>query len=141
MPRSVLIADDNEIVRKVMRQFFRTLPDWRVTGEAADGVQAIEKATELKPDLILLDVSMPQLNGIETASVLRKAMPHVHIILFTMFDDSVGSRLSTAAGVDLVVPKAEGLEGLVKSLQRLMGASGIMNSTPERQEPDTAEQS
>ena len=122
---SVLIVDDNLMVRKVMRHFFETLPDWKVGGEAEEGAEAVKKAAELKPDLILLDFSMPNMNGVEAASVLKKMLPDVHIIVFTIFDDALGSSLVSAVGVDLVVPKAEGLTGLVKAIQRLMGTDGM----------------
>ena len=65
---------------------------------------------------------MPEMNGIETASVLKKSLPDVRIIVFTLFDDAVGSRLGVAAGVDLIVPKADGLTGLVYAVDRLLGA-------------------
>ncbi len=123
---SVLIVDDNQMVRKVMRHFFETLPDWKVGGEAEEGAEAVQKAAELKPDLILLDFSMPNMNGIEAASVLKKMLPDVHIIVFTIFDDALGSSLVSAVGVDLVVPKADGLTGLAKAIQRLMGTDGMM---------------
>jgi len=122
---SVLIVDDNQMVRNVMRHFFETLPDWKVGGEAKEGAEAVQKAAELKPDLILLDFSMPNMNGIEAASVLKKMLPDVHIIDFTIFDDALGSSLVSAVGVDLVVPKAEGLTGLEKAIQRLMGTDGM----------------
>ena len=120
MPSSVLIVDDNPMVRLVMRRFFETQPGWNVGGEASDGAGAIQKAAELKPTLILLDFSMQNMNGIEAASVLKKMLPDVHIIMFTRFDDVLGSSLVSAAGVDLVVPKSEGLTGLVKVIQPLM---------------------
>ncbi len=123
---SVLIVDDNQMVRNVMRHFFETLPDWKVGGEAKEGAEAVQKAAELKPDLILLDFSMPNMNGIEAASVLKKMLPDVHIIVFTIFDDALGSSLVSAVGVDLVVPKAEGLTGLEKAIQRLMGTGGMI---------------
>jgi DNA-binding NarL/FixJ family response regulator len=120
MPKTVLLVDDHQTVRKVICDFFETLEDWEISGEAANGPQAIQKAMELKPDLILMDLSMPRLNGIETASVLKNMLPGVRIILFTMFDCELGSRLSSAVGVELVVPKSEGLTGLVKALNHLM---------------------
>ena len=123
---SVLIVDDNQMVRNVMRHFFETLPEWKVGGEAKEGAEAVQKAAELKPDLILLDFSMPNMNGIEAASVLKKMLPDVHIIVFTIFDDALGSSLVSAVGVDLVVPKAEGLTGLEKAIQRLMGTGGMI---------------
>ena|ERR1700676_748975 len=120
MASSVLIVDDNQMVRKVVRHFFESLPDWKVGSEAGEGAEAVRKAAELKPNLILLDFSMPNMNGIEAASVLKKMLPDVHIIMFTRFDDVLGSSLVSAAGVDLVVPKSEGLTGLVKVIQPLM---------------------
>ena len=122
MSKSVLIVDDSQVVREVMRDFFETQADWKVGGEAGDGVEAIQKARELKPDLILLDFSMPKMNGLEAASVLKKMLPNVHIIAFTMFADALGSKLSSA--VDLVVPKAEGLTVLAKAVQSLLGTAG-----------------
>jgi DNA-binding NarL/FixJ family response regulator len=143
MSRSVLIADDNEVVRKAIRLFFQTLTDWNIRGEAGDGMEAIEKARTLNPDLILLDFSMPHLNGLQAAAVLRKMLPETKIIVFTMFDDALGSRISSAVGVDLVVPKAKGLPFLLESIQRLMGTSGLINGTPHtgRQEPSGTDQS
>jgi DNA-binding NarL/FixJ family response regulator len=124
MPNSVLIVDDNPVVRSAMRDLFESWTDWKIGGEAEDGVEAIRKAVELKPDLVLLDVSMPRLNGIEAASILKKMFPDVQIVVFTMFDDSLGSTLRSAVGVDLVVPKAEGLNGLVKAVNLLMAIGG-----------------
>jgi DNA-binding NarL/FixJ family response regulator len=130
MSSSVLIVDDNQMVRKVVRRFFETLPDWTVGGEAGDGAEAVQKAAELKPDLILLDFSMPTMNGIEAASALKKLLPDVHIIVFSMFDDALSSSLISAVGVDLVVPKAEGLTGLVKAVENIMGIK--VQATPDR---------
>ena len=124
MPMSVLIADDSQAVRNAMRDYFETLTDWRIGGEAKDGTEAIQKALALKPELIILDCSMPNMNGLEAASVIRKLLPNVHIIVFTMFDDAVGERLSTATGVDLIIPKTEGLTVLVKAVQQFVGAAG-----------------
>jgi two-component system response regulator NreC len=123
---SVLIVDDSQIVRKVMRNFFETLTDWKIAGEASDGTVAIQKAVELKPDLILLDFSMPNMNGIESASVLKKALPDVHIILFTAFDEHLGSKLSATVGVDVVVSKSDGLTGLIKAVQGFLGTAGLI---------------
>jgi DNA-binding NarL/FixJ family response regulator len=93
MPQSILIVDDSEIIRNLMRHFLETRTDWNVAGEARDGADAIRKASELHPDLILLDFSMPNTNGIEAASVLKKMMPDDSIVMFTMFSDSLGSVL------------------------------------------------
>ena|ERR1700722_546367 len=126
MPSSVLIADDSHIVRKVIRNFFETLTDWKIAGEASDGTEAIQKAVELKPDLILLDFSMPNMNGIEAASVLKKALPDVYIVVFTAFDEHLGSKLRSVVGVDVFVSKSDGLTGLIKAIQGFMGTAGLI---------------
>jgi DNA-binding NarL/FixJ family response regulator len=103
-----------------MRNFFEKLTDWEIADEAADGAEAIQKAMELKPDLILLDLCMPRLNGIEAASILKKMLPNSYIVVFTLFDEVLGSKLVDAAGVDLIVPKAEGLTYLVKTVHQIV---------------------
>jgi DNA-binding NarL/FixJ family response regulator len=135
MPKSVLIVDDSDALRGAMRDFFETLTDWTVGGEAKDGTEAVQKALALKPDLIILDCSMPNMNGLEAASVIKKILPTVFIIVFTLFDDALGARLSSAAGVDLIIPKAEGLTGLVKAVQKFMGMSGPIGLQPKAARP------
>jgi two-component system nitrate/nitrite response regulator NarL len=143
MPKSVLIVDDSEVVRKIMRHFLETKTDWKIAGEAADGADAIRAARELSPDLILLDFSMPTMNGVEAASVLKKVVPDVRIAMFTMFSDSLGAVLSSSVGVDLIIPKAEGLTNLVQSVQRLMDGATQSNNSVEvsRQDPKTEKRS
>lgn len=142
MPMSVLIVDDSDAVRIAMRDFFETLTDWKIAGEARDGTEAVQKALELKPELIILDCSMPNMNGLEAASIIRKVLPTVHIIVFTMFDDALGARLSSAAGVDLIISKAEGLTALVKAVQHFveMGGSIKRKTGAPHQLPSAAEQ-
>ena len=94
MSKRILIADDGDAVRQVIRAFFEARTDLEVCGEAADGADVIDKAKELKPDLILLDLAMPMMNGVEAASVIRGLMPQVPIVLYTMYDDAVGKSLA-----------------------------------------------
>ena len=118
MAKCILIADDNDIVRSIIRFFLET-KGFEV-GEAADGVDAIEKAEQLKPDLIVLDVAMPKMNGVEAASLLKGLMPDVPIVWFTMYQELVGSSLTAAVGVDAVVSKPDGVSGLVECVQGLL---------------------
>jgi DNA-binding NarL/FixJ family response regulator len=111
-----------------MRHFLEAQTDWQIAGEAADGADAIKKATDLKPNLILLDFSMPTMNGIEAASVLKKMAPDACVVMFTMFSDSLGAVLNAAVGVDLIVNKVEGLGNLVQSVKRLMETAGQSKS-------------
>src|SRR5262249_6684248 len=118
-PRNSLIVDDNAAIRATVRSLIEEKTGLRVCGEAVDGLDAIEKARDLKPDLILLDLVMPKLNGATTASVLRRMMPRVPIILFTMYDDAA-DKLGAAVGVDMVVSKPDGIHNLVQKVHHLL---------------------
>jgi DNA-binding NarL/FixJ family response regulator len=116
MRKRVLIADDDLKVREAMKAFLAGGTDVEVCGEAANGLEAVEKARTLKPDLIVLDLAMPEMNGAEAASVLKKRMPKLPIIRFTMFGDNIGRYLTAATGVDLVVSKPDGVARLAESV-------------------------
>jgi CheY-like chemotaxis protein len=118
MAQCILIADDNDIVRSIIRFFLET-KGFEV-GEAADGVDAIEKAQQLNPDLIVLNVAMPRMNGVEAASVLKGMMPDVPIVWFTMYKELMGHSLTAAVGVDAVLFKPDGVGGLVECVQGLL---------------------
>ena len=120
MPKSILIADDHETTRSLIRSFMESKDGFKVCGEAVDGVDAIEKAKELKPDLIILDLAMPRMNGAAAASVLKRTMPNVPIILFTMYDEVMGKALAAAVRVDLVLAKPNGLHNMVAHVQDLL---------------------
>jgi two-component system, chemotaxis family, chemotaxis protein CheY len=120
--KQILIADDGTTVRQVIRTFLESRTGLKVCGEAVDGVDAIEKAKELKPDLILLDLAMPRMSGAEAATVLRSLMPEVPIVIFTMYDESVGRSLMTTLGVNAVLSKPDGLGNLATCVESLLGA-------------------
>ena len=87
MMRSVLIADDQESIRRLLCFLFSSQSDFEVCGEAENGQEAVEMAQLLHPDLILLDLSMPVMNGIEAAGELKRLMPMTPIIVFSGFSD------------------------------------------------------
>jgi len=118
-PRNILVVDDSEAVRTAIRTLIEDSQGLRVCGEAVDGLDAIEKIRDLKPDLILLDLAMPKLNGAVTATVIRRIMPKVPIILFTMYEDAA-DKLGEAVGVDLVIAKLDGIHNLVTKVHDLL---------------------
>lgn len=85
--KRILLADDHTILRSGLRLMLSTQPDWEVVGEAANGAETIEKCEQLQPNLILLDVSMPGLSGLDILPALRRAAPGVKILILTMHDD------------------------------------------------------
>jgi DNA-binding NarL/FixJ family response regulator len=86
VPRRILIADDNDMVRCGVTGILSSMTDWEVCGEAKDGSEALRKARELLPDLILLDISMPGQSGLEAARLLRQELPKVKIIIMSLHD-------------------------------------------------------
>jgi DNA-binding NarL/FixJ family response regulator len=123
MSKHILIVDDSDTCRKITRLFLESQLGFEVCGEAVDGVDAIEKARALKPDLVVLDLAMPRMNGVEVASVLRAMMPGVPIVLFTMYDDTVGRALALCAGANIVVSKPEGGWKLIECVRSLLQAA------------------
>jgi DNA-binding NarL/FixJ family response regulator len=123
MSKHILLVDDSDTCRKVTRLFLESQLGLEVCGEAVDGVDAIEKARALKPDLVVIDLAMPRMNGVEATSELRAMMPRVPIVLFTMYDDAVGRALALSAGANLVVSKPDGGWKLVESVQSLLQAA------------------
>ena len=120
MSKRILVADDSDTVRRVLRSYLAQ-HDLDVCGEAADGEDVIEKARELKPDLILLDVAMPRTNGIVVASVLKDMMPNVRIVLFTMYSEAVTRAFPhKGLAVDAVIAKSDGMSRLAECVQSLL---------------------
>jgi two-component system, chemotaxis family, chemotaxis protein CheY len=114
MPKSVLIVDDNPLVRRAVRGLF-TFDGFVVCGEAEDGAQAIEKAKQTRPDVIVLDFSMPVMDGLRAAKVLKQIMPHIPLILFTVDASSILEREALAAGIAAVVSKQDASDVVAKA--------------------------
>jgi DNA-binding NarL/FixJ family response regulator len=117
MPKQLLIADDSYLVRETIKNVLAGRTDIVVCGEASNGLEAVEKARTLKPDLVLLDLAMPEMNGAETASVLKMTVPGVRIIIFTMYSEKVGNYLTSALGIDAVLSKPDGMTALLNAVE------------------------
>ena len=122
--RSILLVDDRDFERFTIRAAIEGLTQFRVCGEASNGVEAIEKARELQPDLIVMDLAMPVMNGLEASALLKTALPEVPIILLTLYADQLKEPRS-AVGVATVLSKADGLASLLACLERMLGTSGV----------------
>jgi CheY-like chemotaxis protein len=120
--RSILLVDDGEFERTVIRSAVEGLTKFTICAEAADGVEGIRKALELKPDLVIMDLAMPMMNGAEAAMVLRNALPKVPIVLFTLYAEQLRGAISPGFGVTTILSKADGLGPLLKCLERLLAA-------------------
>jgi DNA-binding NarL/FixJ family response regulator len=101
----ILIVDDNEMVRRGVKQLLLNGPNYRVCGEAANGEEAVAKAKQLQPGLILLDISMPGSNGLEVAGVIRRELPLTKIIVMSHHDKTQLLPWALEAGADACVNK------------------------------------
>jgi len=117
MRKQILIADDQAAIRQAVKLVLSSTLDISDYREATNGREAVEIAEQTRPDLIILDIGMPQMDGITAAQHLKKSMPGVPIILFTMYD--VGSDRARQLGVDAVVSKA-GATALSKQVHSLL---------------------
>ena len=120
MPKRILLVDDNSIVRRQLRFYLETATGFEVSGEAINGRDAIEKAQELSPDLIILDFTMPVMNGLEAAKTLRAMMPEVPLILFTVHRSANLDSNASVAGINAVISKVEGVTALVDRVRSLL---------------------
>jgi DNA-binding NarL/FixJ family response regulator len=119
----ILIVDDNPLVRRCMRDLLEEQSGWIVCGEAENGQDGIDKALELHPDLILLDLVMPVMNGIEAARELKRLMPDTPLVMFTTYNNSHLTREALAVGVAAVAAKSDGAAALVSDIRYLFRAS------------------
>ena len=91
-PVSILIADDHEALRNSVRALLSSRPDWHVCADAVDGLDAVEKTKSLRPDIVLMDIAMPRMNGIEATRIIRREVPQTGVIVFSQNDPAIASR-------------------------------------------------
>ena len=113
----ILIVDDHPVVRHGLRNLLELQPGWEVIDEAADGMDALEKADRLNPDVILLDVSMPKMNGLEACRLIRKAVPASEILIVTQHDSPQMMREALEAGARGYVVKSNAGRDLLAAVE------------------------
>jgi len=113
----ILIADDHESMRSAVRSLVRMNPGWEICGEADDGREAVAKATELKPDLVLLDFKMPGANGIQAGSEICGAMPMTPILMYTLYKTPELEVAAKLVGIRQVIGKEGGAADLLAAIE------------------------
>ena len=116
---SILIADDHEVVRRGIRSLLHARPEWKICGEAATGRETIDKAKKLRPDLVLLDLTMPELDGLEAIPQILRACPDTKILVLTMHDSGEMATRALAAGASGLVLKSDAARDLVLAVQAI----------------------
>jgi DNA-binding NarL/FixJ family response regulator len=124
----ILIVDDSEEVRRDLRTVLQLMPDLEVMGEAIDGIEAVSLAEKLRPDVVLMDLRLPGLDGFEATEQIRKRGLAKGIIMLTIYDQPENRDRAARAGVDLFLEKGLGIEVLVSAI-RQVGRSRVQEAT------------
>jgi len=119
MSLRILLVDDHEVVRRGLTVLLRARPDWEVCGEASNGREAVEKAQKLNPDIVILDVGMPQLNGLEATRQIVKARPETRVLILTLHDSDTLVQEVLNAGARGFLLKSDASRDLVTAIEAL----------------------
>ena len=120
MPR-VLIVDDHAFIRRGVQTILQSFPEWELCGEAANGSDAVRLVNQLEPDVVLMDITMPGMNGLEATRIIHNSHPRVKIILLTLHESTEVLRSGFRAGASGYLLKADAEEELLKALQVVIG--------------------
>jgi len=124
LPHTILIVDDNATIRRSLRCWIEQESDWQVCGEAENGEVAVDKVKELHPDIVILDLQMPVMNGLEAARQITLLAPGTAMVMFTMYTGGQLLKDARAAGIADVVSKSDRLEDhLLASLKKVSARS------------------
>ena len=138
----ILLADDNQVILQLLRRLIESHAGWQVCGEAATGQEALARAIELRPDLLVLDFAMPGLNGLQVAEQISRACPNLPIILHTIHDFPEMIAEAKRVGIREVVSKGDTAARLLDTMESLLpekssavAAASALVSSPQ---PETA---
>jgi len=115
----ILLADDHGLVRRGARTILQAQQDWKVVGEAANGREALEKAVKLKPDVLVADISMPELDGIEVTRQIRESLPEIKVLVLTMHESEHMVRRALQSGANGYLLKSDIVEYLPKAVKAI----------------------
>ncbi len=118
-PLNILIVDDHEAVRSGLRTLLSS-SEWIISGEACDGLEAVEKARSIRPDLVLMDISMPRMDGIAATRIIQQEMPEAAVIIISQNDPKVAARQARDINARGYVSKSELSQSLVPMIRSLV---------------------
>ena len=133
----ILVADDHEVVRQGIRMILSARPQWEICGEAANGVEAVQMARELKPDAIIMDIAMPEMTGIEATREIAKLHLPAKVLIFTMHDSNTLGEYVRSAGASGYVVKSRAAHDLVAALEGLFTGGTFFDSVERASKAET----
>src|SRR5215469_4244164 len=117
MRNTVLIADDNAFIRTALYEIFEREPDFHVCAVVENGREAVEQACRLQPDLIVLDLAMPVMNGLDAARVLRQMLPNVPIIIYSSSANEISKQAAQSIGISGLISKSDRVSVLIATVR------------------------
>ncbi len=130
MPTTILIVDDNQGVRNVLTRILQKGQEFRVVGEAEDGSEALELARALSPDLILMDLAMPRVNGLEATRRIKVERPGTKVIILTRYEEDAYRQAATQSGADAFLSKGTRLAELLATIRQVVQAGPNREAAP-----------
>lgn len=121
MPVTILIVDDDQGFREMVKRLLEREPEVSVVGEAGDGEEAVQRARELRPDVILMDIAMPRVDGLEATRRIKAERPETKVLILTIHNEEAYRRAAQASGADVFLPKKTLMADLLPAIRRLMG--------------------
>jgi DNA-binding NarL/FixJ family response regulator len=128
MSARILVADDHEVVRQGVRAILQARPDWQICGEARDGREAILLTKELRPDVVVMDITMPNMSGLEASLEIAKLKLPSRVLIFTMHESKSLAPSVRKAGAQGYVVKSRAARDLIDALERLLGGGTFFDN-------------
>lgn len=129
---SILLADDHVVIRKGLTALLGSKPGWKIVGEACNGHEAIEAARALQPDLVIIDISMPQLNGLDTIPRLLRTAPNTRILVLSMHEEQELIQRALLAGASGFVLKSDAEQSLIKAVGLVLSGKRFLSPSVTR---------
>ena len=114
---SILIVDDHEVVRRGLHALLTTQAGWEVVGEASNGTEAVKQVSQLKPDVVIMDLTMPEMSGLDATRLIKETSPHTKVLIFTMHDSEQMMQTALEAGAQGYVLKSDAGNSLVAAVK------------------------
>jgi len=124
----LLVVEDHELVRRNLCALLNAQPDMTVVCEASDGLDAVRKAEEFQPDVVLLDIGIPELNGLHATGLIKKAAPNVEVLIVTQYEEQFFARHAFAVGARGFLPKAGATAELVAAVRQVYSKKPFLSS-------------
>jgi DNA-binding NarL/FixJ family response regulator len=137
MRKNILIVDDSEVMRVILKNLLEQNKEWTVNAEAMNGPDAIQKAREIRPDLVVLDFAMPSMDGLELAHELKRINPRMPIVMLTAFKDDALDKRAYEAGVTWVLSKTDGVNKVFDFARILLRPDASPAPYHQREEKNT----